>query len=62
MTRADVFELIICHMIEQGIEDSEQFMEFTTMILPMMSDSDLIDQLEILEATALETSTLPLVV
>ena len=60
MTRSDNFQLIIEHMVAQGIEDSEQFMEFVTMILPSMTDADLEGQLCILEEKALDFIDMPL--
>lgn len=53
MSKSDYYLLIIEHMVAQGIEDSEQFMEFSTMILPMMSMQELAEQLEMLERLAL---------
>jgi len=50
MTKSDYFTLIVSHMVNQGIEDSDQFMEFVTFILPMMTIEDLAEQLATLEA------------
>lgn len=49
MEKADYFTLIVEHMVNQGIEDQEQFMFFVTEMLPKMSMQQLAEQLEILE-------------
>lgn len=50
MNKADYFTLIVEHMVNQGIDDQDQFMEFVTEILPKMTMQELADQLETLES------------
>lgn len=48
LTRYDKVQLIIEHMVNQGIEDSEQFFDFLNSLMTY-DDYDLNKQLEILE-------------
>jgi hypothetical protein len=47
MTKNETISLIIQNMVNYGIEDDEQFVDFCTMILPMMSTEELQEQLVI---------------
>jgi hypothetical protein len=51
MTAADYILLIVEHMVNQGIDDAEQFAEYLQE-LPTMTMQELADQLEILEKLA----------
>ena len=51
MKRNDKIQLIIEHMVNQGIEDSDGFVEYLQDLLGF-SDSELDSQLAILEALA----------
>lgn len=52
MTKNDYILLIIEHMVNQGIDDADNFVFYITEMLPKMSMQDLADQLEIVEKLA----------
>ena len=52
LSRYDKVQLIVEHMVNQGIEDSEQFYYFLTRELFTFSESELDEKLESLEANA----------
>lgn len=52
MNKADYIVLIIEHMVNQGIEDNDQFVDYVVNMLPNMSMQELADQLEIVESLA----------
>ena len=51
LSRNDKIQLIIEHMVNQGIEDSDQFAEYLRWIL-LADDGELNEQLAILENLA----------
>lgn len=52
LTKNDYIALIIEHIVNQGYKSSDDFVNYCTMILPMMSTSDLQAELESLELMA----------
>jgi hypothetical protein len=58
MNKADYILLIVEHMVNQGIDDADQFLEYMQE-LPTMTMQELADQLEILENLAIDTCTMP---
>lgn len=53
LTKNDYIALIIEHIVNQGYKSSDEFVNFCTMILPMMSTEDLQTELESLEESLL---------
>jgi len=51
LSKADKVQLIIEHMVQQGVDDAEAFLEYLKE-LPTMSNAYLDEQLEYLEAKA----------
>ena len=51
MTKNETLALIIEHLVMQGYSDADKFVEYVTMILPMMSTEELIAELCCLEET-----------
>ena len=49
MTKNETLALIIEHLVMQGYSDSDKFVEYVTMILPMMSTEELQAELSCLE-------------
>ncbi len=49
LTKNDYIALIIEHIVMQGYSSSDEFVNYVTMVLPMMSTSDLQAELESLE-------------
>lgn len=49
LTKNDYMALIIEHIVNQGYKSSDEFVNYCTMVLPMMSTSDLQAELEKLE-------------
>ena len=49
MTKNETIALIIEHIVNQGYKSSDDFVNYITMVLPMMSTSDLRAELESLE-------------
>ena len=41
MTRNENIALIIEHIVNQGYDSSDKFVEFVTVVLPMMTDEDI---------------------
>ena len=52
MTRNENIALIIEHMVQQGYKSSDKFVEFVTVVLPMMTDEDIEAELCLLEEKA----------
>jgi len=50
LKRNDYIALIIEHIVNQGYKSADNFVEFITMVLPMMNEKELHDQLESLES------------
>ena len=49
LTKNDYMALIIEHIVNQGYKSSDEFVNYCTMVLPMMNTSDLQAELEKLE-------------
>lgn len=49
MTKNETIALIIEHIVNQGYNDADKFVNYVTMILPMMSAEELETELELLE-------------
>jgi hypothetical protein len=49
LTKNDYIALIVEHIVNQGYKSSDEFVNYITMVLPMMSTSDLQAELEFLE-------------
>ena len=49
MTKSETIALIIEHLVNQGYKDADKFVNYITTILPMMSTSDLLAELNTLE-------------
>ena len=49
MTKHETIALIIEHLVSQGYSDANKFVEYVTIILPMMSTEELIAELACLE-------------
>ena len=58
LTREDTIALIVEHMVNQGIDDSEQFTDYLAELLTMDMD-ELANQLDIVEELGLTSSTMP---
>lgn len=56
LTKNDYIALIIEHIVNQGYKSSDDFVNYITMVLPMMSTSDLESELEDLEINAIGLS------
>jgi len=50
LSKNDYIALIVEHIVMQGYSSSDQFVNYITMILPMMNTSDLQAELESLES------------
>lgn len=50
LTKNDYIALIIEHIVNQGYKSVDEFVNYITMVLPMMSTSDLQAELEKLES------------
>ena len=50
MTKNETIALIIEHIVNQGYKSSDAFVNYVTMILPMMSTEELQGELTLLEA------------
>ena len=53
ITKNETIALIIEHIVNLGYNDADKFVNYVTMVLPMMSTSDLQDELESLEINAI---------
>lgn len=53
MTKNETIALIIEHLVMQGYSDADKFVNYVTMILPMMSTEELESELEDLEINAI---------
>jgi hypothetical protein len=53
LSRNDYIALIIEHIVMRGYSSSDEFVNFCTMVLPMMSTEDLQNELESLEESLL---------
>ena len=51
MTKSETLALIIEHLVTIGYKDADKFVEYVTMILPMMSTEELQAELACLEET-----------
>lgn len=51
MTKNETLALIIEHLVMQGYSDADKFVNYCTMILPMMSTEELQAELACLEET-----------
>ena len=49
MTKNETIALIIEHLVSQGYSDADKFVEYVTIILPMMSTEELQAELCCLE-------------
>ena len=49
LNKNDYIALIVEHCVNQGYKSSDDFVNYITMVLPMMSTSDLQAELESLE-------------
>jgi hypothetical protein len=49
MTKNETIALIIEHLVSTGYSDADKFVEYVTMILPMMSTEELQAELACLE-------------
>lgn len=49
ISKNETIALIIEHLVNQGYNDADKFVNYITMVLPMMSTSDLQAELEALE-------------
>lgn len=49
MTKNETIALIIEHIVNQGYKSADDFVNYCTMILPMMSTEELQEQLACLE-------------
>ena len=49
MTKNDYIALIVEHIVNQGYSSSDKFVDYITMVLPMMSASDLQSELSKIE-------------
>mgnify|MGYP003345900815 CR=1 FL=1 len=50
LTKNETIALIIEHIVNQGYKSSDAFVNYVTMILPMMSAEELQGELTLLEA------------
>ena len=50
LTKNETIALIIEHIVNQGYNDADKFVNYCTMILPMMSTEELQSELTLLEA------------
>ncbi len=53
LTKNDYIALIIEHIVNQGYKSSDDFVNYITMILPMMNTEELQGELEDLEINAI---------
>ena len=53
LTKNDYIALIIEHIVNQGYKSSDDFVNYITMILPMMNTKELQGELEDLEINAI---------
>ena len=56
MSKNDYIALIVEHIVNQGYKSSDDFVNYITMILPMMNTEDLQSELEDLEINAIGLS------
>ena len=56
LTKNDYIALIVEHIVNQGYKSSDDFVNYITMILPMMSAEELENELEDLEINAIGLS------
>jgi hypothetical protein len=56
LTKNDYIALIIEHIVNQGYKSSDDFVNYITMILPMMNTEELQGELEALEDNAIGLS------
>jgi hypothetical protein len=52
MSKNETLALIIEHLVSQGYSDADRFVNYVTMVLPMMSTEDLQAELSLLEMFA----------
>ena len=50
MSKNETIALIIEHIVNQGFKSADDFVNYCTMILPMMSTEELESELTLLEA------------
>ena len=50
LSKNDYIALIVEHIVNQGYKSSDDFVNYCTMILPMMSTEELENELTLLEA------------
>ena len=55
-SKNETIALIVEHIVNQGYNDADSFVNYITMVLPMMSTSDLETELELLEINAIGLS------
>jgi len=53
LTKNDYIALIVEHIVNQGYKSSDDFVNYITMILPMMNTEELQGELEDLEINAI---------
>lgn len=53
MTKNETLALIIEHLVMQGYSDADKFVNYCTMILPMMSTEELLAELACIEEAAM---------
>ena len=53
LTKNDYIALIIEHIVNQGYKSSDDFVNYITMVLPMMNTEELQGELEALEDNAI---------
>jgi len=53
LTKNDYIALIVEHIVNQGYKSSDDFVNYITMILPMMNTEELQGELEALEDNAI---------
>ena len=56
LTKNDYIALIVEHIVNQGYKSSDDFVNYITMILPMMNKEELQGELEALEDNAIGLS------
>jgi len=56
LTKNDYIALIVEHIVNQGYKSSDDFVNYITMILPMMNTEELQGELEALEDNAIGLS------
>ena len=53
LTKNDYIALIVEHIVNQGYKSSDDFVNYITMVLPMMNTEELQGELEDLEINAI---------